>query len=79
MITDLAAIEARLREREALLKSGALDETKLRELAQESLEILRQLRQIRSAVTPALCQAEALLRQLEAAGHLPSTRIDFRL
>jgi hypothetical protein len=77
VISDLAAIEARLREREAALKSGALSETDLRALAEEGAEILQQLREIRAGILPALGQAEALLRQLEAEATLPSPRLDF--
>lgn len=74
----LAAIEARLREREDEIRRGALSEGQLRKLAAEGDQLLGQLREIRAAISPMLCQARALLRQLEAATDGESRNLDCR-
>lgn len=78
MIPDLAAIQARLEERQAALQSGTLSEAELHALAAESAEILRQLRALRAAISPQLSQTQALLRQLESAGGGPAQTLDCR-
>lgn len=76
--SKLAAVEARLRAREEEIRSGALSEAQLQKLAGEGEQLLRQLQEIRAAIAPMLCQAEALLRQLEAARGRESRNLDCR-
>jgi hypothetical protein len=65
---EISVIEARLKERDAAIRSETLDENQLRELLAESLILARHLHELRGRLAPQLSQISALLSQLRAAG-----------
>jgi hypothetical protein len=79
LILDLKSIKDRLRERDEAIRQGNLGEAELRRLQEEGMELTRQLRAIRASLTPELCQAEALLRQLDASRARPTPNLDVHL
>lgn len=79
MTPDLKSIEDRLLQREEAIREGNLGEDELRRLQEEGHELTRQLRAIRASLTPEFCQAEALLRQLDAGRDKPTPKLDVRL